>query len=438
MTEKMLTLKLIQALPVHTEEIGYRWSILIPETDYVNFNISENNDKSGNFSASENKVQLLENMLQWDGKYDPLADTLERYSRERFIQADKDYFAKTGKHIEINEGSTREGNARRSCFRQAQLWMSYNLFKTPGSAAANSPGCSDHNYGLAIDLKNYNDVLREILINNGWTDEFPAEQWHFACTGSNIFEAVRVKIKELQTGKANEWRIAATNAYHLNMQKNRMYPEITERHKKFEGDVAGFNKHAEQFNDAKRKFHSETDHLPQRQNQLFDLLMEIDTLTKQAENSYVAFRDISDEIITVCYQNMEEIRLMMSLPIDEIPAEFSRANLKIPSHLNVKYQTCHAAHQANIARLKAKHAEYNRLFEQYSGSLSSFEVNAIELMKQYNFLVGLRSALEKEKVEIERGYIQVQLLGQESMMLMGKSGQLLEEIQQIVDIVSPA
>lgn len=438
MAEKALTLNLLKQIATNNEGISYDWLITSPDTDYINFNISVGNDAYLTAESGKANVSVLEEVIEWDGKYDPLADTLERYSRERFVQADKDYFTKTGKHIEINEGSTREGNARRSCFRQAQLWMSYNLFKTPGSAAANSPGCSDHNYGLAIDLKNYNDVLREILINNGWTDEFPAEQWHFTCSGSAIFETVRKKIKELQTGKANEWRITATNAYHLNMQKNRMYPEITARHKKFEGEVAGFNKHAEEFNDAKRKFHTETDHLPQRRNQLFDILMQIDTLTKQAENSYVAFREISDEIITVCYQNMEEIRRMMSLPIDEIPAEFSRANLKIPSHLQVKYQTCHAAHQANIARLKAKHAEYNRLFEQFNGSLSSFEVKAIELMKQYNFLVDLRSTLEREKVEIERGYIQVQLLGQESMVLMGKSGQLLEEIQQVVDNVSPA
>lgn len=438
MTEKTLTLNLLQALPENNERISYGWSIIIPDMEYLNFDISQESGECLSTHRGIENVFMLESMIQWDGKYDPLADTLERYSRERFIQADKEYFTKTGKHIEINEGSTQEGNARRSCFRQAQLWMSYNLFKTPGSAAANSPGCSDHNYGLAIDLKNYNDVLREILIDNGWTDEFPAEKWHFTCSGSAIFETVRKKIKELQTGKANEWRVAATNAYHLNMQKNRMYPEITARHKKFEGDVAGFNKHAEQFNDSKRKFHTETDHLPQRRNQLFEILMQIDQLTKQAEISYVALRDISDEIITVCYQNIEEIRRMMALPLEEIPTAFSRANLKIPSHLNVKYQTCSAAHKANIERLQAKHAEYNKLFEQFNGSLSSFEVKAIELMKQYNFLVDLRSALEKEKVEIERGYIQVQLLGQESMMLMGKSGLLLEEIQQIVDTVSPA
>ncbi|KAB0289274.1 hypothetical protein F2P58_09340 [Vibrio fortis] len=198
---------------------------------FSNIELSKDHSYNWKLSANNHRFSQLEDKIvkDYDFNYDPLMNTLEPHSRELFYWADREYFEKTGRHIDINEGTTPEGNALRSVRRQAQLWMEWKLFKTPGAAPANLPGCSHHNYGLAVDLKNVDEILQMIMRNNGWSDEIPGEKWHFSCTKSRIYNQVLTKIEELRNGLAGQWALDQQAAYKLSQERRSKEDEFDTR-----------------------------------------------------------------------------------------------------------------------------------------------------------------------------------------------------------------
>lgn len=103
-------------------------------------------------------------------------------------------------------------SARRLTARQAELYRDYVKhisFGGPKANAADQPGQSDHECGTAIDVVISLDpiAIRKALINNGWTDNKPAENWHFACLGvsnSAELQATQANLKPQSVACANK------------------------------------------------------------------------------------------------------------------------------------------------------------------------------------------------------------------------------------------
>ena len=376
-------------------------------------------------------VSKLERVFQ-DG-YDPLADTLEQNARVRFIAADRLYFSRTNQHIDINEGTTGEGNARRSCRRQMQLWMSWRILKQPEAAPANLPGCSHHNYGIAVDLKNVSTIMREILQSQGWSDIYQGEEWHFTCIESTAFDSIQAKISELRNGPAGQWSQDMAIAFELNKRKNTYYAELKERQKKFEGDAIAFNKHAQRHNDARVIFESETEPYAQRRDEILSRLARLDRSIKDQEILYREFRVISDEVIRVLTNQIDEIRRLMALSLEELDQSI---RIRVPLNLKNRYETVRNNYFAKSHQVKIESAQIGDMIGVLGQQVGNFEQRAISLLREYEFLKNLRFGLEEEKNSLERGFVDVQLMANESFFRMNRAGQTLDEIQAEVDSVS--
>lgn len=374
-----------------------------------------------------------ERELEWDGNYDPLADTLEEDSKRRFINADRKYFEKLSRHIDVNEGTTNEGNALRSCRRQAQLWMSWKIFNMPNSAPANLPGCSDHNYGLAVDLKSVNNDLSKILFDFGWSDNVGGEKWHFSCTKSVKYTKVQRKISELRNGLAGNWALDSIKAFELTNRKNELSQELDSRYQVFRAQVESFNRQAKIFNDAKIKFISETNGFEIERDRLLIDFAEIDNLSLQFEEVYVEYRNAIDEIINILEADLEEIRRLMSLNFSQINRELLDDLGEIPEELESRYQELQRRFNELKNSLNLKMDNLEAQLVNFNSGNGVFERRAVELIKEYNFLIKLRQKLESKKKDIERGYVNLQLIGRESMFLFSRAGSVLERIQLEVD-----
>jgi hypothetical protein len=381
-----------------------------------------------NWTLDTNEVDHLYQTL-----YDPLADTLETDARRRFLEADRLYFIRAKKHIDINEGTTAEGNARRSCNRQMQLWMSWKVLKLPGYAPANLPGCSHHNYGIAVDLRSVTSDLREILLSQGWSDIYNAEEWHFTCVESSAFNKIQAKINELRNGIAAQWAQDMATAYELNKKKNTYYTELKIRQQKFEGEVIEFNRHAKIYNDAKVQFHLETEPVAQKRDEILNKLTQLDQKINQLEKVYQEFRSLTDEIVQLLYQEIDEIRRLMSLSMDSLDQSIRS---KVPANLKARYEAVRNNFFSLAQQVDTESNQIESMIATLGGQAGSFEQKAIGLLRQYEFLKNLRLTLENEKRSLERGFVDVQLMAQESIFRMSRAGQALETIQAEVNAVS--
>lgn len=389
---------------------------------------SENSSDEYNWTIDISKIDY-----DFQQSYDPLAETLESDARQRFIEADRLYFLKTNKHIDINEGTTAEGNARRSCNRQMQLWMSWKVMKIPGYAPANLPGCSHHNYGIAVDLRNVTSEMREILLSQGWSDIYNAEEWHFTCIESSAFNIIQSKIKELRNGLASQWAQDMATAFELNKRKNTYYSELKVRQRKFEGDTLEFNRQAKLYNDARARFQVETEPYAQQRDRILINLSRHDQKIAQLEKLYVEFRTITDEVIEQLNYQIDEIRRLMSLSVELIDQSIQS---KIPANLKSRYEIARDNYFLLVQQVKDESKSIESLLATLTSQMGNFEQKAIGLLQQHQFLKNLRSALESEKQSLERGFIDVQLMADESFFRMGRAGESLVKIQEEVNSVS--
>ena len=117
----------------------------------------------------------------------------------------------------------------------------------------------------------------------------------------------------------------------------------------------------------------------------------MDIATKEVEIASAEFREISDEIISVHYKNLEEIRSLMSLPLDQIPDHFDK--IEIPNYLQAKYQLSLRKFRSALVEARLKLQEFNNLLDQLNTSTKPFEVRAVGLMKEYDYLLSLRKVL---------------------------------------------
>ncbi|MEP5364714.1 MAG: hypothetical protein ABJQ37_12765 [Reichenbachiella sp.] len=175
---------------------------------------------------------------EYNNGYDRTAQSLHSEAFEKFVEADKEYFQRTGLNIDVNKS-----NARRSIRRQAEL---YTLKRWFGQGnPTDRPGHSLHNYGLAVDLIRTNEnTLVEIMGNHGWTREKPHEPWHFEFTGSDAHGRAKNKINDLK--KSNSPTTKWWNAMDNKFKKEKELESRTETYELQLSDYnAGFDEYDE-------------------------------------------------------------------------------------------------------------------------------------------------------------------------------------------------
>lgn len=189
----------------------------------------------------------------YDGNYDKQADLLEPGSRERFLNADKLYFFHTqGLHMKINSG-------RRNVRRQAELWIKWKEGAS-GYNPANLPGCSFHNYGVAIDIiRDHQAIADAVLGTFGWERTHRDEEWHYDCKESPAHSRVEGLIASLRAGKAGQWSSAWFSIRQDQEARQKLISELVRRHSQFETDLANVKSSIDRHNQEAAHFNAQVD-----------------------------------------------------------------------------------------------------------------------------------------------------------------------------------
>lgn len=143
---------------------------------------------------------FVEATTNYNNGYDRDADGFTADAKSKYIQADRDFYRRTGKNMSINSG-------RRTVARQAELYIRYK-WHGQGNAAS-WPGCSFHNWGLAADMIRVDEANVVASMNSaGWTRTVGDEGWHFECTSSKDHGVAAAKIAKFRvsgSGLAYKW-----------------------------------------------------------------------------------------------------------------------------------------------------------------------------------------------------------------------------------------
>ncbi|WP_370515227.1 ankyrin repeat domain-containing protein [Paracoccus sp. S-4012] len=104
-------------------------------------------------------------------------------------------------------------SGKRTIQRQVQFYRDYIEYKDcdgPKKNAANWPGKSWHNYGLAIDVIRGNDErrIKTALIDAGWEANVDGEGWHFEAKGAHSWDTIKGDIAERAEPRAKDCAFA--------------------------------------------------------------------------------------------------------------------------------------------------------------------------------------------------------------------------------------
>lgn len=95
-------------------------------------------------------------------------------------------------------GTINLNSATRTLAQQYLLWSwYYNVPRLCNANLAASPGNSNHNGGLAIDIDGSN-TWKSPLNNNGWVDNVGGEPWHFYFTGGGTMDVRSLSVLSFQ------------------------------------------------------------------------------------------------------------------------------------------------------------------------------------------------------------------------------------------------
>lgn len=143
---------------------------------------------------------LLEIRLPYNNGWDRKSNGLSPDVRKKFLDADKSYFKMTNTNLTIQTGKLDVN-------KQAELYIKYK-YHGEGNPVL-WPGCSMHNWGVAVDLAITNKTaLKKSLTENGWKQSDAEMPWHFECTGSRDYVKAAKVIKSFRTtktGLAYKW-----------------------------------------------------------------------------------------------------------------------------------------------------------------------------------------------------------------------------------------
>jgi len=205
-----------------------------------------------------NDSDLAEVRLNYNSGWDRKSNGLTPDARKRFLDADKSYHLMTNTNITIHI-------SKRDVFKQAELYIK-NTYYGEGSPAA-WPGCSMHNWGLALDLARPEDqYLIRAMAEQGW-NQTGDSIWHFECTGSRDFEKAAKMIKSFRTSKsglAYKWSEQVALYYRKREILNKRVPVFNNRleknkaeAQKLVAEIDSFNVDAQGLKSRTNRFNSE-------------------------------------------------------------------------------------------------------------------------------------------------------------------------------------
>ena len=167
-------------------------------------------------------VESRYRVRDYNDDYDRKADAFTGDARNRYLIADKSYFARTGENLTIHSGT-------RTVTRQAQLFVNHKWHQKGNSAAW--PGCSYHNWGVAADMVRVDEAgVVAAMGDGGWHRTYDDGGWHFECTSSRDHERATGQITALRaptTGLAYQWGDQLANFY----IKGRALQKRAQRHR---------------------------------------------------------------------------------------------------------------------------------------------------------------------------------------------------------------
>ncbi len=186
---------------------------------------------------------LLEIRLGYNNGWDRKSNGLTPDARKKFLEADKSYHRMTNTNMSIHVG-------KRDVNKQAELYIKYKYYGEGNSALW--PGCSFHNWGLAIDLAVTDmDALLKSLNENGWKQTNKNSAWHFECTGSRDYEKAAGVIKSFRaskTGLAFRWSEQVAWYYQKTKTLNKRVPAYNNRLQENKTEAQSLLSEIESFN----------------------------------------------------------------------------------------------------------------------------------------------------------------------------------------------
>lgn len=227
-----------------------------------------------------NDSDLVEVRLNYNSGWDRKSNGLTPDARKKFLEADKSYHQMTNTNITIHV-------SKRDVFKQAELYIKYTYYGTGN--AASWPGCSFHNWGLAVDLARADDkALIKSMNEQGWTQTDNNGDWHFECTGSRDYEKAARMIKSFRTSKSGlafKWSEQVALYYRKREILNKRVPVFNKRLENnkaesqrliaeidsFNVDAQGLKSRTNRFNTEIAKYNLEIAKAEKLQNEILSL-----------------------------------------------------------------------------------------------------------------------------------------------------------------------
>lgn len=159
---------------------------------------------------------LLDVRPAYNNGWDRKSNGLTPDARKKFLDADKSYFRITNTNLSIHTGKI-------DINKQAELYIKYKYYNEGNPVLW--PGCSMHNWGLAVDLAITDKLaLQKSLKENGWKQTDEATPWHFECAGSRDYVKAAKVIKSFRatkTGLAFKWSEQVAQYYQKSKTLNK-------------------------------------------------------------------------------------------------------------------------------------------------------------------------------------------------------------------------
>ncbi len=236
----------------------------ISELSLKNDNVISNIGLSRLEDVVINNGDLIDVNLDYNNGWDKKCNGLTPDARKKYIEADKLYFQKTNTNMTIHISKI-------NIAKQAELYIK-NKYHKEGNKVA-WPGCSFHNWGLAVEMQSTNKKLvSKVLKKKGWTETLKTGALYFECTGSRDHNKVAQIIKSFRihkTGIAYKWSEEVDKYYkkskvlkqkapifNKKLEENKAFLQIVNSEKdlfnvdiiNFKNKVDVYNKDANQFN----------------------------------------------------------------------------------------------------------------------------------------------------------------------------------------------
>lgn len=171
-----------------------------------------------------NDTDLVEVKLSYNNAWDRKSNGLTPDARKRYMEADKSYHKLTNTNMTIHISKI-------DVFKQAELYIKHKYYGE--GLRASWPGCSLHNWGLAVDMAHADyEVLNQVMVDQGFTQPDSVTPWHFECTGSRDYEKAAKVIKSFRTtrsGLAFKWSEQVSFFYNKRSILNKRVPVFNKR-----------------------------------------------------------------------------------------------------------------------------------------------------------------------------------------------------------------